>query len=154
MILHLLQVYLRIQVSSHPILINYFRGRHHWTSRDWLYWGWLLWRLNGYIRTNWGIIVCKTLSLSCRTLCCKTLNCKTLTSYCIHKLILSSRISGIRCIGTIHLFSNLLHNQIYLKFLSYLIFVLIPYIYIYIYIYIHSSLLLRFIWQTLLKQAK
>ena len=41
------------------------------------------------------------------------LDCTTL--HCIHELILSIRISRGRGIGSMHLFSNLLPNQIYLK---------------------------------------
>ena len=119
------------------------RDRHHWTSRDLLHWGQLMWRLNGYILTNLGIVVCRTLScqtlnlsLGCRTvsliLGCRTLSLICGTLHCIHKLILSIRISWIRDIGSIHLFSNLLPNQIYLKF--FLTLILCLYIYIYIYI--------------------
>ena len=45
------------------------------------------------------ILTCQTLSLICGTL------------YCIHKLTLSTRISWIRGIWSIHLFSDLLPNQ-------------------------------------------
>ena len=118
---------------------------HHQTNRDWLCWGQLLWRLHGYILTNLGIVVCRTLncltlnlSLGCRTLSL-ILECRTLificrTLHCIHKLILSIRISGVRGIGSIHLFSNLLPTQIYLK-----VFLTLILCYFSIYFYINIS---------------
>ena len=83
-----------------------------------------MWRLNEHIMTNLGIVIGRTLSCWISNLSCRTLNlilgCRTLslicaTLYCIHKLILSIRISEVRGIGSIHLFPNLLPNQIYLK---------------------------------------
>ena len=61
--------------------------------------------------------------------------------YCIHKLMLSIRISWFRGIRSIHHFSNLLPNQIYLK-----VFLTLILCYFCIYLKIHpSSLLVRFI---------
>ena len=138
MILHLLQVFLRIQVSLLPNFDKLLEGQA--PPDQW-----------GLAVLRWVVVEAEqvhfdqlghcclqdlelpdldlqTLSLSCQTL---SLGCRTL--YCIHKLILHIRISGVRDIGSIHLFSNLLPNQIYLKFLSYLDFLLIPYIYVNIY---------------------
>ena len=59
------------------------------------------------------------------------LNCKALslvigTLYHIHKLILSIRISWIRGVWSVHLFSNLLPNQSLSECLTHLDFVLFP----------------------------
>ena len=46
--------------------------------------------------------------------------------YCIHKLILNIRISWIRGVWSVHLFSNLLPNQSLFECLTHLDFVLFP----------------------------
>ena len=117
MILHLLQVYLRIQVSFLPNIDKLLEGQ---APPD--QWGLaVLWPV--VVEVEWvhfdqlGHCCLQDLELPDLELELglqdPELDFRTL--HCTNKLILSIRISRIGGIGSIHLFSYLLPNQIYLK---------------------------------------
>ena len=131
------------RLLPYPILIKYLRDRHHQTSRDWLCWGQLLWRLNRYILTKVSHCCLQDLELDFGLQDLEL----DLRDLALHPWICSWawRLPGLGGIGALgaSIFSltyclTKLCFKVFLTLIScyFHIYIYIIYIYIYIYIYI------------------